>query len=986
MSAIPSASVIAIATPSVTEKKVRASPHTRTTLDRSTTHNFFKRAVAFETTTDSQTRTLVVEALEFPIRINRPGSVKASASARASFYREDGDPGPPGRPFTTGTAILAIVLLDPDGQPRDAVTMADLNRDRDARGVIHPRVWTLKIPAQEFDDIARFTSPMTVVLKVVEAERPSLSASPLLRRTGVLRQALAEEFGFDLYRLGRLTAALSGPANGVSMTLTDPAGSVVATGANGRLTADIQPQHLKSVGLDGFRRPQWKLKLSRPASVPAPAQGWTLLAEVHGTLRIPASVMQSRLNTLLGLPANPNFTAAFERFGDTHKNRLGLTLKDGALAETLGIHNALKGLDLDLNPGANLYDYQVGRKYVLLESQIDGDAGPGGVIDWWLEAKNLQTSFISLQLGQSSRFPGLPAILLEVRTTGSLEVHIDSGLPNAHFALPVVRGELAFRVAGGRIQAEHWINPASIQGDGVVGKALLALSAVKEKLKVQYSEIDAIVERIFGFFMGGRFTFTAARWATDAFEFDYVAGVEMSRAARPGYMPRGSPAGSRSPNWTSPNLSKVDHIVVLMMENRSFDHMLGSLALTNPNVDGITPAVVQQFNAPGHSIRSLAGAAFPVITQFPLSVGHRHVDVSQQLTGEMRGFVANFKSIHSDQAVLDAAGCKADDVLGYYPIGMLPTYEFLAREYAVCDRFFCSHPGPTLPNRMYSLTGELQRTLYGEPRFENGVDRNMTLSRELTIFDILNRFGIAWHQYESLPSVAMLRYFARYAGDDHSIRDIRQLKDDVRNNRLLSVTFIDPQMHASPQNDDSAPGNLLHGQQLVRDVYDALTSNPAVWSKTLLVVCYDEHGGFFDHVVPATAEALPKRGAETIVVNYGVRVPAFLVSPWVPRGGVVKQSLDFTSILKTILVRFCAPHKPFLSDRVSWAEDLGPALSLTQPRPLPANPPPIQLAEADRAAAAAPSAGRVNVPMSELTHEDADWHDFMGVLGRAVRR
>ena len=974
----------AIATSGVTEKKLRASPQMLTTADRSTIHNFFRRTVAFESTSNRETRSVVVEALEFPIRINRPGSVKASATARANYYREEGDPGPPGRPYTQGTAALAIVLLDPDGQQRDAVTMTDLDRDRDARGIIHPREWTLKIPRQELDDIAGFITRLTVVQTLVEAERPSLSANPLLQRTGVLRQAVVEEFRFDLYRLGRLTAALSSPANGVSMTLTDPAGSVVATGTNGRLTADIQPWHLKNGRPAGSTRPPlWKLELSRPASVPPPAQGWTLLAEVHGTLRIPVSVLESRLNKLLGPAANPNFTVAFERHDDTHKNWLGLTLKDGDLAETLGIHNALKGLDPALNPGADLYDYQVGRKYVLLESQIDGDVGPGGVIDWWLEAKNLQTNFISLRVGQSSRFPGLPAILLEARTAGSLEVHIDSGLPNAHFALPVVRGELAFRIEGGRIQAEHWIDPASIQGDGVVGKAVLALAVVKEKLKTQYSAIDAIAERIFQFFMGGRFTFTAARWAADAFEFDYVAGVEVTRTSSPGYMPRGKPSGKRLPNWTSPNLSKVDHIVVLMMENRSFDHMLGSLALANPNVDGLTPAVMQSFNAPGHTIRSLAEAAFPVITQFPLSVGHGYADVSQQMTGGMKGFVENFKAHH--QADLDAARCKADDVLGYYPIAMLPTYEFLAREYAVCDRFFCSHPGPTLPNRMYSLTGELQRTLYGEPRLENGVDRNMTLSRDPTIFDILDRHAIKWRQYESPPSVAMLRFFARYAGEDDLIRGIGELKDDVRNNRLRSVTFIDPQMHAVPVNDDHAPFNLLHGQQLVRDVYDALTSNPAVWSKTLLVVSYDEHGGFFDHVVPVTAEALPKRNADPLVVSYGVRVPGFLVSPWVPRGGVVKQTLDFTSILKTILVRFCAADQPFLSDRVNWAEDLGPALSLTQPRPLPANPPVVPLAESDKAAAAAPRAAHENVPMSELTRDDADWHDFMGVLGRAVR-
>jgi len=947
-----------------------------------------KPRVEIDYTRNRETRTVVVEAIEFPIRINRPGSVVARATAQVKYYSEENDPGPPGR--KEGTAVLGIFLLDPDGQPRNTVTMADLNRDRDPRGTIHPRVWTLRIPQQELDDIADFSSPLKVSLRVVEAERASLSAGPLLQRSGVLRQELSEEFQFDLYRLGRLTASLNGSATGVSMTLMDPPGTVVATGVNGRLTADIQPQHLKGRGPAGSRPPLWKLKVSRPASVTPPAQGWALLAEVHGTLRIPASVLQSRLNTLLGQAANPNITVAFKRFGETKKNRLGLTIHDDRLAETLGIHDALKGLDLLLNPGMDRDHYQVEREYVLLERETSGEAGPLGN-NYWVEAKNLITNFISVTMGQSKRYPGLPAITLEARSTGTLYVHVHNW-DNGELALPVILGELAFKVEEGRIVAEHWIDPASVKY-GPEGDVVFAgiLSRVRRELNIQGEALPAIAERVFQFFMGGRFTFTAARWAGDAFEFDYIAGVEPEqRAPNPlrNYLPHGTGA-TGSPNWTSPHLSKVDHIVVLMMENRSFDHILGSLSMTNPNVDGLTPAVLQKFNAPGHTIRSLAQADFPVKTQFPLSVGHSYADVSQQMAGGMKGFVENFKVKYPDQAVLDAAKCKADDVLGYYPIEMLPTYEFLAREYAICDRFFCSHPGPTLPNRMFSLTGNLQRNLYGEPRFENGVDRNMTLSRETTIFDILNRHGITWRHYESPPSVTMLRYFSRYAGDDRSIRDIRELKGDVQNNRLPSVTFIDPQMHYFPPNDDHSPANLVDGQQLVRSVYDALTSNPAVWSKTLLVVTYDEHGGFFDHVVPATAEALRNTSnpqQAPLVISYGVRVPAFLVSPWVSRGSVVKQQLDFTSILKTILVRFCAANKPFLSDRVNWAEDLGPALSLAQPRPLPATPPPVRMAEAVMAAtAAAGGSARVNVPMSELTREDADWNVFMGVLGRAVR-
>jgi hypothetical protein len=155
---------------------------------------------------------------------------------------------------------------------------------------------------------------------------------------------------------------------------------------------------------------------------------------------------------------------------------------------------------------------------------------------------------------------------------------------------------------------------------------------------------------------------------------------------------------------------------------------------------------------------------------------------------------------------------------------------------------------------------------------------------------------------------------------------------------LASVTFVDPLFGDlpagidSPQdNDDAPPSNLADGQKFVWEVVHTLftpASNPK-WEKTMLVIVYDEHGGFYDHVQPPI-NAVPLAGQTT--GKLGPRVPAFVVSPYTPAGLVLKNVYDHTSIAATILRRFCAPHPPFLSARVSAALDLRDALPLAQAR------------------------------------------------------
>ena len=147
----------------------------------------------------------------------------------------------------------------------------------------------------------------------------------------------------------------------------------------------------------------------------------------------------------------------------------------------------------------------------------------------------------------------------------------------------------------------------------------------------------------------------------------------------------------------------------------------------------------------------------------------------------------------------------------------------------------------------------------------------------------------------------------------------KTLTTDIRNGALPSVSFIDPRYIDVPPawaaNDDLPPANVCRGQQLVREIYQLLLEDPATWKRTLLVVTYDEHGGFFDHKAPAGLASSDNPQPQPRVHpdgpdHLGVRVPAFLVSPWINSGTVCTSLFDHTSLIKTILDRFAPADFP----------------------------------------------------------------------------
>jgi phospholipase C len=363
-------------------------------------------------------------------------------------------------------------------------------------------------------------------------------------------------------------------------------------------------------------------------------------------------------------------------------------------------------------------------------------------------------------------------------------------------------------------------------------------------------------------------------------------------------------------------LDGIEHIVVLMLENRSFDHMLGYLSLESGGlaVDGLQAGMTNEYEGREYPVFRLDETAFTK-QQDPC---HSGKCVDRQVAGGNGGFAADYIETREDPASAEPVV-----VMGYYDGEQLPVYDFLARRFCVCDRWFCSLKGATFPNRLYAVAG----------RAAGGRDNAKPPSYHLPSFvRRLDAAGASWRWYthELFPTIwAIDRDYLPKTFDNVRPFSNPFSPEDffsaAKSGALPDVAWIDPNMvdvgGAAGSNDDHPPSDVRAGQELVLRILNALARSPA-WERTLLVVVYDEHGGFFDHVEPPDAEDDDPRPE---FHSYGPRVPAIVVSPRV-RPGVSHEVFDHTSIIKTCLARFCRQEGGLIPDmgaRVNAANHLG---------------------------------------------------------------
>jgi phospholipase C len=373
-----------------------------------------------------------------------------------------------------------------------------------------------------------------------------------------------------------------------------------------------------------------------------------------------------------------------------------------------------------------------------------------------------------------------------------------------------------------------------------------------------------------------------------------AAGAAAARAGAAGSL-LNVPARSKLP---APADSGIDHIVVVLMENRSFDHYLGWLpgadgqqaGLRYPDEDGALHAT--------HHLTERQGCGFA-------DPDHSYDGGRIQLNG---GKLDGFRKGGND-----------DFALGYYTRADLPLYSALVDQTTVFDRWFCSILSSTYPNRFYTHAARTDR-----------ISNTMSMSTLPTIWDRLAEAGVpATYYFSDLPFIGL--WGPKYM--DRS-RPIELFFDQAATGTLPAYSYLDPFFLGEDQggsNDDHPHADIHRGQAFLSRVTRAVASSPQ-WKRTALVITYDEWGGFFDHVRPPQLPDDPPDG-DYDHTQAGFRVPAFVMSPYARRGAVDSHVYDHTSILKFVEWRFGL--KP-LAPRDTAARNLAHALDFSRP---PADPP-----------------------------------------------
>lgn len=390
----------------------------------------------------------------------------------------------------------------------------------------------------------------------------------------------------------------------------------------------------------------------------------------------------------------------------------------------------------------------------------------------------------------------------------------------------------------------------------------------------------------------------------------------------------------------------IKTVVVLVQENRSFDHMLGWMKSLNPEIDGVTGAEFNPISTsdpganlvyfgdgseyvdpdPGHTIQAIyeqvfgeelyAGDGDGISTKIPL----------------MNGFAQQAESVKTGMSETVMNGFRPDAV---------PVYKELVSEFAVFDRWFASVPASTQPNRLFvhsatshgATSNDTMKLIMGFP--------------QKTIFESLDEAGFSFGIYYQYPPATLFYRNLRklkYIGKFHDF-DLH-FKKHCEEGRLPNYVVVEQRyfdLKLLPGNDDHPSHDVSEGQKFVKQVYEALRASPQ-WNEILFIITYDEHGGFYDHVptpvsgVPSPDDIVGPAPYKFQFDRLGVRVPTIMISPWIEHGTVIHgpsgpnptSEFEHSSIPATVKKIFHL--KDFLTKRDAWAGTFESVLSRQTPR------------------------------------------------------
>ena len=374
----------------------------------------------------------------------------------------------------------------------------------------------------------------------------------------------------------------------------------------------------------------------------------------------------------------------------------------------------------------------------------------------------------------------------------------------------------------------------------------------------------------------------------------------------------------------------IEHVFVLMLENRSFDQLLGFSQIEgkdpsgNPTrIDGLTGK--ESNRSPRGETVTVSSPADFLLDYGP---GHEFRDVKEQTCGKGGDYSTesprpgqtdpniNNSGYVSNYSIYDRKN--PETIMKCFSPAQLPVLTTLAKEFAVCDRWFSSMPGPTWPNRFFvhaassgglddspSFSREFKSILYEGFKFDNG-----------TIYDQLDNSKHDWMIYcdDEFPqalSIAGMR--AQY---DKHFRQFELFKSDLSNPHFSkSYVFIEPDYHAFTGkfrggNSQHPADDVTRGERFLKDIYESIRSSPH-WEQSVLIITYDEHGGFYDHVVPPTTvhpgDSIADPGNNHNNFGFrqlGLRVPTIIVSPFVAKGTIDHTIYDHTTVLATVESQF----------------------------------------------------------------------------------
>ena len=373
-----------------------------------------------------------------------------------------------------------------------------------------------------------------------------------------------------------------------------------------------------------------------------------------------------------------------------------------------------------------------------------------------------------------------------------------------------------------------------------------------------------------------------------------------------------------------PPQDKIKHVVVLMEENRSFDHMCGFF----PGVDGLKGTEYNLLNVSDPNSKKIhVNNTSPYIA--PLDPNHDCAPTTDKLFGGTHGLQPSAHAVPTMDGFAQFEGQHHKDVssiLNMFTPERLPILSTLAAEFNLFDKYYCSVPGPTWPNRLFQLLG----TSMGDTKTSHW-NKHGILYGGKTIFDLFEEAGYDWKFYfHDIPLEATI-VKKLFTSPGHLHR-MSTFKKDAAEGTLPTFSYINPRWFVDPihfvgANDQHPDHHVANGELLMKEVYEILRAGKG-WNNTLFIITYDEHGGFYDHVpteeapAPDDIASFPDEGFG--FNRTGLRVPTLLISPWVEKGKVIgapenqgDSQYELTSIIKTMREMFGLGEP--LTKRDAWA-------------------------------------------------------------------